>query len=92
MMHLTWHTINYDLKALTNLNIPVSMMADSLLHFLNSDQRSLTIQKRLRIDLITTMSSYDHINVQYMACLQPEINISDALTKFKKNGILLQTL
>ena len=86
------YTIKYDLQIMLNKIIPISMLTDSKSLFDVLTSSSTTTEKRLMIDLQTVQDSYNKNEITDVAHIRSIYNISDALTKVKKESILLDTL
>ncbi len=84
--------IKHDLQNIMGKVVPLSMFTDSLSLFDVLTRAKVTTERRLMIDLQTVKESYDKKEINHVSFIRSEYNIADALTKVKKDSILLQTL
>ena len=84
--------IKHDLQNIMGKVVPLSMFTDSLSLLDVLTRAKVTTERRLMIDLQTVKESYDKKEIDNVSFIRSEYNISDALTKIKKDSILLKTL
>lgn len=85
------YNIKYDVQLMTNAYILMSVMMDSLSLFNILTKASTTTKTRLKVDLESVQNVYKNGEIQDVTCSQSEYNIADAVTKTKKQIILVET-
>lgn len=85
-------TLRHDLGKITSSKILISVMSDSKSLISVLTKTNTTTKKRFIIDLQTVNDSNDSFKVSDVALIQSWFIIADALTKAKRNFIVMNTI
>lgn len=84
--------IKFELQLIAGSFIPLTMATNTFSLFDILTRASTTTEKRLKIDLRNVLSTCEKMEIEDVTYIKSKLDIADALTQTKADGILLKSI